>query len=183
MSRKFSIILACDEREGIGFNGKLPWRLRGDMAFFKETTVGSGGHNAVIMGRKTYLSIPKKFRPLKDRFNIVLSRDPVKAWLQCEGALVENSLDKALDLAAKVCSGEIFVIGGASVYEEAFKHPDADLLYLTEVHGDYDCDTFVKIPEDWWSSEPTEWQREVDKDGNTHSYRFGKLVPKEPGNR
>ncbi|KAG0069919.1 dihydrofolate reductase [Linnemannia elongata] len=90
--RSFSIVVAADRAMGIGKNGGLPWRLRKDMAFFAKitskvvqgaqdaTTTGELTHqrrvNACIMGRKTWESIPKKFRPLTDRFNVIVSRDP-----------------------------------------------------------------------------------------------------------
>jgi dihydrofolate reductase len=181
VGRKFSIILAADDHGGIGKDGGLPWRIKGDMAYFKETTIGSGA-NAVIMGRKTYGSIPKKFRPLMDRFNVVLSRDPVKAFVQYPGTFIEQSFEGALGLASKVCSGEIFVIGGASIYEEAFKHPDADLIYLTRVGGPYDCDTFVEIPEEWEAVNTTMWITTTpNKAGKTVTYRFEKLVRKGAG--
>lgn len=78
-SRGFSIIVAATEGGGIGKGGTLPWKLPGDMRFFKESTSATssavGARNAVVMGRKTWLSIPRKFRPLAGRINVVLSRD------------------------------------------------------------------------------------------------------------
>ena len=73
--RKFSIIVAADAKNGIGNKGKLPWQIPNEMKYFKEVTTKAktGFFNAVIMGRKTYESIPTKFRPLKDRLNVVLT--------------------------------------------------------------------------------------------------------------
>jgi dihydrofolate reductase len=75
MSRRFSIVVAAAANSGIGRAGQLPWRLPGDLAFFKRVTsqVTGAGRNAVIMGRKTWDSIPSKFRPLPGRLNIVIS--------------------------------------------------------------------------------------------------------------
>ena len=77
--RNFSLIVAATIPEfGIGFNGTIPWRVAEDLKFFKETTSSTNDRNkknAVIMGRKTWESIPPKYRPLKDRFNIVLTRN------------------------------------------------------------------------------------------------------------
>ena len=71
--KPFSIVVAIDRAGGIGREGKLPWNLPADMARFKEITQGEGG-NAVIMGRKTWDSIPEKFQPLPGRLNVVLTR-------------------------------------------------------------------------------------------------------------
>lgn len=80
---KFALIVAATEDLGIGFQGTLPWRIPKDMAFFKHVTThvprdfnGPSGRNAVIMGRVTWESIPPRFRPLPDRFNIIVSRNP-----------------------------------------------------------------------------------------------------------
>ena len=75
--RSFSVVVAATSAGGIGMKGKLPWRLPGDMAFFKRVTssvADIGKRNAVIMGRRTWASIPAKFRPLPARLNVVLSR-------------------------------------------------------------------------------------------------------------
>ena len=77
MSR-LTIIIAATKANGIGVNNTLPWHLRNDMKYFAQVTsnAADGQQNAVIMGRKTWESIPKKFRPLSNRYNIVLSRNP-----------------------------------------------------------------------------------------------------------
>ena len=73
-SKNFALIVAADLDGGIGKENKLPWRLSADMNFFKNVTIGNG-NNAVIMGRKTWDSIPPKFRPLPKRVNIVITRN------------------------------------------------------------------------------------------------------------
>ena len=92
----FSLVVAADQENGIGKGGKLPWRLPGEMAYFKRLTTEApaGRRNAVIMGRKTYESIQPKYRPLTDRFNMVLSRDMT---YRPQGAFVVSSLDAATD--------------------------------------------------------------------------------------
>lgn len=75
--RRFSVIVAAAPNRGIGRGGELPWRLPGDMAFFKKTTTAASSdalRNAVIMGRKTWDSIPAKFRPLGARLNVIVTR-------------------------------------------------------------------------------------------------------------
>lgn len=138
----FSIIVAADEANGIGKGGRLPWHLPVDMAFFKRTTTErpEGTVNYVIMGRKTFESIPAKFRPLANRTNIVLSRSlPDGAH---GGTLLTDSLDKALRVARSVeNANRIFVIGGGEIYREAIKRPDCAEILLTRVHARFDCDT------------------------------------------
>ena len=128
--RKFSVVVAvCKNSRGIGNAGQLPWRLRADMQYFKQLTRSTRDptkRNAVIMGRKTWLSIPSKFRPLDDRVNVVLSRNPEAAHdLELPaGVLVAPSMERALELLderSEVGAGveNVYVIGGASVYSEA----------------------------------------------------------------
>lgn len=135
---KLELVVAADEERGIGKGGDLPWKLPGDMAFFRRLTTGAGD-NAVIMGRKTWDSIPSRFRPLKKRRNIVLTR---QASLDLgDRALTVASLDEAL-LAAEGCN-RCFVIGGAEIYRLALAHPRVATVHLTEVEGSFGCDTFL----------------------------------------
>jgi dihydrofolate reductase len=143
---KFHIIVAVDRRGGIGKEGGLPWHLPGDLAFFRRKTTQvekPGNRNAVIMGRKTWDSIPEKFRPLKGRLNIVISRQPALA-VPADVVVVGN-LEDALAAASKHQVENIFVIGGGSIYREACNHPDIDSIFLTDVHGDFSCDTFFPL--------------------------------------
>jgi dihydrofolate reductase len=158
MSKKpFSIIVAATASSmGIGKKGDLPWRISEDMNFFKTVTTtlsnscDSGFKNAVIMGRKTWESIPPKFRPLSDRVNIVLTKNPdARTLLQLpENVLIATSLDEAL---LKLNTNEskidsIFVIGGSSLFAEALKSKLCNRIYLTEVElNDPDIDTFFPI--------------------------------------
>ncbi|MBT8492269.1 MAG: dihydrofolate reductase [Deltaproteobacteria bacterium] len=135
-----AVVVAVDSECGIGKGGDLPWRIPADMAHFKSITVGNGS-NAVIMGRTTWESIPERFRPLKDRVNIVLSRRGVEVP---EGVLVATSLAEALERAGN--ADEVCAIGGAQVYAEAMAHPRCAALYITRVAGSFDCDTFFP---DW----------------------------------
>ena len=140
----FAIVVAADEAGGIGKDGQLPWRLAGDMAYFKKLTTDSpapGLRNVVIMGRKTWDSIPVRFQPLADRINIVVSRNtslPLPA-----DVIRVNGFERALaavEALPKV--GRTFVIGGGEMFEEAIAHPDLLSVYLTRVHATTDCDTF-----------------------------------------
>jgi dihydrofolate reductase len=140
----FAIIVAADEANGIGKDGGLPWHLPGDMAFYKRTTLSApeGKRNAVIMGRKTYDSIPAKFRPLKDRINIVLSR--AEGYAADAGVLTAHSLDEALRTAATLPAlHRVFVIGGGELYREALGRPDCREVLLTRVHARFASDTHL----------------------------------------
>ncbi len=140
----FSIVVAMDKERGIGLNGKLPWKLSGDMRFFRELTTGSG-HNAVLMGRKTWDSLPAAFKPLPKRLNGVLSRNRTdtdgthKLWSSLKEAVSELGRDENIQ--------EIFVIGGAQIYSEALTLPECQRIYLTAIDAAYSCDTFFpEIP-------------------------------------
>jgi dihydrofolate reductase len=112
----------------IGRDGGLPWHLPSDMKHFRELTTGG----TVVMGRRTWESIPEKFRPLPGRRNIVLSsRAP-----SLDGAEVYDSLESALAAAGT----DAYVIGGGATYEETL--PLADRVYATEIAGAVAGDTF-----------------------------------------
>ena len=133
----FTLIAAVDEKGGIGKKGKLPWRLAGDLAFFQKITTG-GGRNAVIMGRTTWESIPVKHRPLIKRLNIVLTRN--NEYLLPHEVLRAETFEEGLEKAKK--AGAIFIIGGQQVFAEAIAHRACTTLLITEVAGDFGCDTF-----------------------------------------
>jgi len=139
MKKKFKIIAAVEQQRGIGFKNRLPWRLQADMQWFKKTTTSSLScrKNAVIMGRHTWETIPVKRRPLADRQNIIIT----STLKNVPGAATAVDLDKGLKLAAAV-NGDIFIIGGAMLYETALKHPDFSELIITEINRKYNCDTF-----------------------------------------
>jgi dihydrofolate reductase/thymidylate synthase len=148
--KPFSIIVAATANGfGIGRKGDLPWKIAEDMAFFKRvtTTTVPTKSNAVIMGRKTYESIPEKFRPLSDRINVVLSKDAeVRQKLGLpDSVLVARSLAEALEMLAGIADRvhDIFVIGGGTVYQEAIMSSSCAKIYLTEIVNDFpDIDTF-----------------------------------------
>lgn len=134
----FSIIVAIGENNEIGLNNDLLWHLPGDLKRFKAITTG----HAVIMGKRTYESLPK--RPLPNRRNIVLSDDCTDCF---EGAETAGSIEAVIALCEP--EAENFVIGGGMVYKQFL--PMADKLYLTRVHRSYEADVF--FPE----IDPDEW--------------------------
>jgi dihydrofolate reductase len=139
-----SIIAAIGKKRELGKNNKLLWRMPDDMKRFKDLTLDQ----VVIMGRKTYESLPKKFRPLPNRINIVISRHPElvsgskmpKQVRHDINTIICFSIEQAID-KAKEFNKEIFIIGGASIYNQGLKY--ADKLYLTLVDKEYpDADVF-----------------------------------------
>jgi dihydrofolate reductase len=133
-----AIVVARSRNLVIGREGGLPWNLPSDLRRFRELTTGK----AVIMGRKTFESLPDAYRPLPNRRNMVLSSDPHYAP---QGAEAFDGLEAALQAAG----GDSFVIGGSRVYETAL--PLADRVYLTHVEGDYEGDAFFPdLPEHHW---------------------------------
>lgn len=136
-----SLIAAVARNRAIGKDNQLLWHLPEDMKHFRETTCGK----PVVMGRKTWESLPEKFRPLPGRQNIVVSRDPA---YKAHGADLAGSLEGALALAGG--AEEVFVIGGEQLYRAAL--PFADRLYLTEVELEPEADAF--FPE----LNPAVWQ-------------------------
>ena len=124
---RFSIIVAKTINNIIGIDRKIPWHLTKDLKYFKQITFS----NIVIMGRKTWESLPK---PLTGRIHIVLSNNP-NFHIDVKVGFVANSLDCALQLIQdKIPNfGEIFVIGGGVLYAEAINHPDCDKIYCTEI--------------------------------------------------
>ncbi len=133
-----SIVVAYASNRVIGHRGTLPWRLPSDLRHFRELTTGG----TVVMGRKTFQSLPDAHRPLRERRNLVLSSN---AGLDADGAEIHPSLDAALQACAKDC----FVIGGAAVYEQAL--PRAERVYATHVEAEPHGDAFFPAlaPAEW----------------------------------
>jgi len=126
------LLVAAVARNGvIGRDGAVPWRLPEDMARFRELTTG----HAVVMGRRTWESLPERFRPLPGRRNVVVTRN--EAW-SAEGAERASSVEDALELLAG--DSYLFVIGGGEIYSAAL--PYAGELLLTELAVDVEGDTF-----------------------------------------
>jgi dihydrofolate reductase len=157
--RDLTLIVAATSKMGIGKAGGLPWKgLKKEMAYFARVTKRASPGvrpsilchtqsktaqktNAVIMGRKTWESIPPRFRPLKDRTNIVISRE-LKAE-SASGGIVVNSVDQAIALEGS--EDRAFVIGGAQIYKEALLKQQAKRILLTRVLTDFECDTIFPI--------------------------------------
>jgi len=144
------IIAAYSENNVIGIDDQIPWRMekedfkkyRSDMKRFVDLT----SPNAVIMGRKTYQSIPPKFRPLEDRLNIVLSRTGFSE----DGVITCGNLTDAIKLGY-AHSDEVYIAGGQEIYEQAIKKLETTKLEITEIKGNFKGDSyFPKIDPNIW---------------------------------
>tara|TARA_B100000401_G_scaffold438442_1_gene387158 strand:+ start:4846 stop:5352 length:507 start_codon:yes stop_codon:yes gene_type:complete len=132
------MIVAVDECFGIGKDNKMPWNIRCDMNYFSKLTKGTG-RNAIVMGRNTYESIG---RPLPNRRNIVLTKNEnyevtnPNIWIYNDIATMIKYLN------SEAFFEDIWIIGGAAIYQEFLNMGIINEIYITHVSGNYDCDTF-----------------------------------------
>jgi dihydrofolate reductase len=140
-----AIVVAHAENRAIGYRGALPWRLPSDLRRFRELTIG----HTVLMGRRTFESLPDAHRPLRERRNLVISANPD---FEATGAEVHAGLDSAL----RACGRDCFVIGGASVYEQTLAF--ADRIYATHIEASPPGDVFFPAlaPADWRCAQESE---------------------------
>lgn len=163
-----NLILACDNKYGIGSKGGLPsWKLTDDMEKFKRLTIGDG-NNIIVMGKNTYLSLNKA---LPHRVNVVVSsslfdkhagkKSKDVSMIKHNGFIICKSLKDALSYSKLITfmsenKGEIWIVGGAKLYESIFEYEleyllfesdeeniPIDKVYVTKVHEDFNCDTFL----------------------------------------
>ncbi|XP_052864962.1 dihydrofolate reductase [Anopheles cruzii] len=158
MVMKFNCIVAVCENRGIGINGDLPWKLKHELRYFSRMTkkvLDSSKRNAVIMGRKTYFGVPETKRPLSDRLNIVLTRNPADHMFPPE-VIVCGSLQEAIRKLDSTDHGanieNVWIVGGSSVYKEAMESDRCHRVYLTEIKQSFECDAyFPTLPESYLS--------------------------------
>ncbi len=146
---KIMMIVAMDEKGIIGKGEELPWKLSNDLKRFKELTI-SDGFNAVVMGRKTWESLPPKFRPLPERLNIVMSRDTTWSDLGAETALYPG---RAIEIAYANGCEELWIIGGSQIYGLYLDRVEE--IHMTRVHTKDSGD--INFPSLDWS----DWKEEV----------------------
>jgi len=125
------LIAAIGKNNELGRNNDLLWRLKSDMNFFKSTTSG----HWVIMGRKSWESLPTRFRRLPNRFNCVVSRN---ADFKAEGAHLFSNVQSAIETARQSNAEKVFIIGGAQIYNQSLQENLADEMYLTHVDATFD---------------------------------------------
>lgn len=155
---KICMIAAMAENGVIGNNNDIPWHIPEDFAYFKKVTLGC----PVVMGRKTWDSLPKK--PLPKRENIVITR---REDYVAEGAHVCHDIHDALALARRVGTEEIFIIGGEQIYKAALDTGLVDKVYMTHIYKTFVGDTHFPI------SELSTWKKsEGIKQGTDIKYSF-----------
>lgn len=166
---QLNLILARARNGVIGLNNALPWHLPEDMAHFKRVTSG----HTVIMGRKTWDSLPNRFRPLPGRTNVVVTRQT--DW-QAEGAVAVHSLKEATEQALQhSTSKQVWVIGGAAIYAAALPH--AHTAIVTEIDSDFEGDAFApQFGPDWLES-----HRSSPLSGNGLVFSFVTYIRHNPG--
>lgn len=155
-----NLIVAVDDKWGIGYQNELLVRIPADQRFFRETTTG----NVVIMGRKTLESFPGK-QPLKNRTNIVITK---KEDYQVKDAIVVHSVEEALKQVEGIPDEKVFVIGGASIYEQML--PYCNVAHVTKIAYTYRADTFFPNLD-----EKTDWEITAESEEQTYydlEYQF-----------
>jgi len=136
----FNIIVCCDKNNGISKNGIIPWNNIDDLEYFKSKTI----NQVVIMGRKTWNSLPKSFIKtgigLLDRINIVLSKSNKFIY---KPQYIYNDFDDALEYAYSF-GKQVYIIGGEQLYDQVIYHKDLGYIYMTKLNDDYQCDKYFK---------------------------------------
>lgn len=142
MKKPVCMILAVDNKNWIGKNSDLAWKLKSDMKYFKDITTAvkdNSKYNAVIMGRKTWDSIPEKFRPLPGRKNVIITKNINQSLSE----LQFSSIEAAIDFLQNDSTIEsIFIIGWAQIYNDAIEKKLVEKVYITKVLWDFACDVF-----------------------------------------
>ncbi|KAH6788278.1 thymidylate synthase 1 [Perilla frutescens var. frutescens] len=167
--RTYQVVVAATHDMGIGKDGKLPWRLPGDLKYFKDITMNTldpNKKNAVMMGRKTWESIPPQFRPLPGRLNVVLTRSRNSSVANdAQNVVLCGSVLSALKLLAEppysLSIEKVFLIGGGQILREALNAEECDAIHITEIRSHVECDTFIppidtSVYQPWYSSFPIE---------------------------
>uniref|UniRef100_A0A0G4HTD0 Bifunctional dihydrofolate reductase-thymidylate synthase n=1 Tax=Chromera velia CCMP2878 TaxID=1169474 RepID=A0A0G4HTD0_9ALVE len=173
------VVAATTATFGIGVKGRLPWELPSDMNFFRrltsEVTSTEEKQNAVVMGRKTWESIPSKYKPLKNRLNVVISSSLTSSDVP-ESVKLVKSLREALSLLQgdlRDRTEAVFIIGGASVYKAAFESGVVSRVFWTRIGVDIECDTFV--PKFWSEDEEGETDGKEGGEKETPKFRLVSL--------
>lgn len=165
------IIAAKSANNVIGKDNDLVWHMPADLRFFKNKTIGK----FVIMGRKTFASIGNK--PLPGRPTIIVTRNPA---FKAGSSWVVNSIDKAFAVAEAEGQDEVFILGGAQIYEKTIGL--ADEMFITEIKATFDGDAFFpEIDMNYWE-EVARDEHEADEK-NKHPYAFVEYRRKEGGNK
>ena len=141
----YACVVAIDRARGIGRDNDLPWpKLPGDLGHFKRITCNTrvaAARNAVVMGRRTWDSVPAKYRPLAGRINVVVSRSADFD----DDAITARDLHGAIDAATAAGAESIYVVGGGQIYAEAVEDPRCVSLYITQLDAEFPCDAHFPV--------------------------------------
>jgi len=161
---KIALVAAIGSNNEIGAHGNLLWHLPADLKRFKEITLG----HHVLMGRKTYESIPAKFRPLPGRENIVLTSNK---HYTAQGCKVVHSIEEGIQIASTAGDTALMIIGGGEIY--ALAMPLATTLYITKVEGTFpDADAFFPA---WSNTDFVLTEQEHFSKDDKHAFNFSFL--------
>ncbi|MDX1905229.1 MAG: dihydrofolate reductase [Thermonemataceae bacterium] len=164
-----ALIVAVAENNVIGSEGKIPWHLAEDMNFFRKLTE----HNVIIMGRKTFESLPRR---LPNRIHIIISRNRrfVPPYDDC---YVVNSLDAAIDFSRTFVGKNIFIIGGGEIYQQALQKKAVEKIFLTKVQTEPKGDTFFPVvnPQDWQETNKIHFFKNEKNDYDFDIIEFGRI--------
>lgn len=130
------IVVAHDEKFGIGRNNKLAWKIKEDMQLFKEITK----NNTILMGRKTFESLPNG-KPLPNRKTLILTRDKTYK-VDDKNVRVVRNIDTIIKRYANNPEKHLYVCGGAEIYKQFYE--SASLIFVSIINGEYACDTFLE---------------------------------------
>ena len=171
LTNNAKMIVAMDDNNGIGLKNNLPWYFPEDLKYFSKTTKGNG-NNAIVMGRNTWNSLPKK--PLPNRFNIILTRNITEEDRKIEGKYGKNGTTEVkwfdnINTIKTFCNerkfDDVWIIGGESIYKEFIDDEDVTCLYVTRIKGDYNCDTlFPQIPNRFTINNLSEYSNKTTND-------------------
>ena len=137
----YHLIVAIDNKNGIGKNCKMPWDFKEDLKHFSKLTTGNG-NNAVIMGKNTWLSINSKCLP--NRINIVISKT-LKSTYKNNPHYTFNSVEDFIDYSKKMNIDEYWIIGGQDIYKHFLELNICASCYITKIENNYDCDRYFPI--------------------------------------
>lgn len=144
----FNVILACDSNNGIGCNNELPWNFKEDLQFFKKKTTSNNyddNLNVVVMGRKTWESIPNNF--LENRINIVITSNKEKYSKDNPNVIFIDSFESSIKyIEDNLKYNKVYVIGGSEIYNLAFSSHKINKVYITRINGNFNCDCYINLP-------------------------------------
>lgn len=168
---QISLICVTDAKYGISKDGKIPWRIREDIAFFHDVTRQTNARdrlNAVVMGKNTWKALPSNARGLRDRINIIVSNTMTTHELESDNSLetevhLVHSLNEAVELSNKLNVENLFICGGKNIYIEALRDLKLDNIYFNMISHDYGCDNLLTELHDFLCETYIKYETRMDK--------------------